>query len=92
MASSGRWNSICSQFCNQLDARIVVFRIKMVELVFRQNHGCSDVVLDLHFVGGIEIGTQFVNAVGAIRIVAHAQVIRCQLLIFELQFVAETGR
>ena len=61
---------------------------RLFEALLREHDGGRDIVFHLHFVGGVEIGTQLVNAPGAIGIVAHAQVIAEQLLVFEFELVA----
>ena len=74
---------------HQLDARVVVFRIEIVQRFARQHHRGRDVVLHLHLVGGIEIRPQLVDPPGAVRIVADAQIVAHQFLVVELQLVAQ---
>ena len=88
MASSGRWKSKRLAIQHQLDAGIAEFRIEAAQAFARQHDRSRDVVLHLHFVGGMKIGPQLVNAPRAVLVVAHPQIIVHQLLIVELQLVA----
>ena len=73
---------------HQLDAGIAEFRVQAGKTFARQHDGNRDVVFHLHFVGGMKIGPQLVDAPQAVLVVADAQVIVHELLIVELQFVA----
>ena len=66
---------------HQLDAGIRIFRVEAAQTFARQHDRNRDVVFHLHFVGGMKIRPQFVNAPGTVAVVAHAQVIVHQLLI-----------
>ena len=72
---------------DQLDARIRIFGIEIFEALFGKHNGSRDIILDLHFVGWIKIWTEFINAPGAIGIIAHTQVIGEQLLVFEFELI-----
>jgi len=48
----------------QLDALIGIFRVEVVQAVGGQDDGRGDVVLNLHFVGGIEVGTKLEDTPG----------------------------
>ena len=74
---------------HQFDARVVVFGVKVVEGPPWEHDRDRDVILHLHFLGRTKIRPQLVNPPGALRIVAHAQVIAHQFLIVEFQFVSQ---
>src|SRR5579863_6047825 len=74
---------------DELDAEILVLAVEIVEARARQDDGGGDVVLDLHFFGGKEIGAKLINAPGFVSIVADAQVVADERLVFEFEFVAE---
>ena len=73
---------------HQLDAGIGVLGVQTAQAFARQHDGNGDVVFDLHFVGGMKIGAQFVNAPGAVAVVAHPEVVIDELLVVILEFVA----
>ena len=77
---------------HQLHAGIAILGIEVVQALARQHDRRGDVVFHLHLVGGIEIRPQLVDAPGAVGIVADAQIVADQLLIVELQFVAQRIR
>ncbi len=73
---------------HQLDAGVLRLLVEVVQAFARQHDRHRDVVFHLHFVRGIKIGPQFVDAPGAILIESDAQVIADEFLIVEFQLVA----
>src|SRR5665213_2332411 len=74
---------------DELDALITVFGIEIVQAFARKNYGSSDIVFDLHFIGRVKIGPQLIDSVRTVGIVAHAEIVSQQLLVFELQLVTK---
>ena len=74
---------------DELHAGVGIFGVEVIELLAREDARGGDVVLHLHLVGGSEIGPELVDAPGAIAIEADAEVVTDELLIVELEFVAE---
>src|SRR5271156_1543396 len=74
---------------DELDAFVFVLAVEIVEAGPRKNDGGGDVVFDLDFLRGTEIGAELVDAPGAVAVVAHAKVIADERLVVELELVAE---
>ncbi len=73
----------------QLDAGIGVLGIQVGETFAGQHHGGGDIVLELNFVGGKEVGPKLVDAPGAVAIVADSQIIADQFLTVELELMPQ---
>ena len=79
----------CFAVEHQFNAGILIFRVEAAQALARQDDGNRDVIFYLHFVRGMKIRAEFVNAPGTLAVVTNAQVIVHKLLILEFEFVSQ---
>ncbi len=77
--------------CHQLHALVVILGVQILECLTRQHGGGRDVVFDLDLVGRMKVGPELINAPRSVGIVTHPEIVPDQLLVFELQLVAQVA-